>query len=1518
MKNNRIINLSILYIINLILCIILVFSINFENKISVYADNGFNVEQISTSSEFLSTTYIDHYAYSVDSSKDEYIKAFSNNGNNWGSNVLKNAFDQNFNTFWETNIVNSNTFKNYVTIEFNAEVQIDRLIYATRRDSDKQKGFPLTATFYVSNDGISFNKIASVDADLTDNILLYTFDKIYTTKYIRFEYTQVNANKTQHASASEFLFLKPEEDEVINARNLFVDYKKSEVNPLYTTIEDVVALENSVKGYPIYELMKDDFVRARKVLNREIIFDEEHREFSTNPQNNTKHLKQVGNIVNYARNTLKMTWQGTNRQVTGINVKANETIKIYVEAEEGDPLPSVIFTQHLGHWSKWLSGTYTLSRGENILTAPNLYDSSWSVQTLAGGPIYLVNPYTSEQQSANVKVYIEGGDIFPVFYQGGDEQEYKEELTEYYNSYESATVQNITEIVSNNVILTVQATRAYYYYIQNNLSVQQVCDNWDEYLKGLYAFDGVSYDINNEHYNKLANYLNVNVRIMQPYAAAYAYTEHIGIQIGNWQDVSLQGSSWGWGMTHEIGHMMDISERVVSETSNNMISNFNKCANEGTGSRENHSVITQLMAPDDVDPSQVWTNYQGSCAIWWNIESLFHGYWGALDNLYRYGPSVSGMTKAEKQVYYSSVVLGIDMSYYFERYGYAFGGTMFVENTASEAFKNAMNELHTNGTIVDNALKFWYLDAMEYNYVMQYGDTLNIYNENIKFNIVSIKNTSNGYSLVLPTPSNAIAHLGYEILEGNEYDGYKVIGFTNGSIYVDNRTYEDGYIPNYKIRAYDRTLSATTLSDNYVDEQQIVCVLNEQNYSSLTEALADAQEGDTIFLVQNINESNLIIDKNITLTLLDNSKDITINRIDSEDIFIVKEGVTFNLIGTADSKIIFEGYSTSLNGRIIFSSGIINFNNVVIQNVFTSRSSPIFIQSGQININNSKFYNNKSTNGGVITTQGGCILDVKNSVFEDNTATSNGGVFNINGRNNIENSQFIKNNAGYGGVIILNGGSITFSDCTMSQNNASTMGGIGFIYGNAIFNKSTFTLNTSSRGAIHYMQGYGVSIFNDCVIYNNSASIEGGGVYCNQYGSTLFNNTDLYNNSAPKGSALYLNNGNGRYNIGTGRLQGEIFLNNSPVLSLNGEINDSINIIINTSKTIGATVINNNTFFGIEDLEKIKLENTLAEKCVLALSNEDKSIILEEKTYDLYLILGNDKKYLGTYSYGESYLLPSDINVPNGFKLLGFDYAEDTYKIGDSITIKANELYAKLGTLNSLTANVNGKTQVLSTQYVNGEIINLNEIVVENGYKIVGYIYENNLYSVDEQIEYNENYSTIDILVRKAYVINLHYGNNVELLSGQYIEGDYIDLSQIQIPEYFKVSNWIYDNNSYEIQDSIQMVEGVSDIYAEGESAYKIVFKIGDTTYISQDYYWQDETFIIPNYSAPFGQSIESWQYNGVTYNAGDEVVFDGINYIVEANTYTDWGKIIALIIGCIFIIIIIALVTYIIVKKLY
>ena len=165
------------------------------------------------------------------------------------------------------------------------------------------------------------------------------------------------------------------------------------------------------------------------------------------------------------------------------------------------------------------------------------------------------------------------------------------------------------------------------------------------------------------------------------------------------------------------------------------------------------------------------------------------------------------MKKTEGFVFLSSYIVGIDLGYYFERFGFVLGNEKpFNNSDTSEIYNEKMKELIDNGDI-NNLIqkKFWYVDIDEYIYLTDIGIGCYKNNDNYNIEIIDIsKNDTNrnykDYNISLPI-INCTGHLGFEI-----YDNDTIIGFSHKQYYLDYQKYSDDYIPNYKIIAYDRLL----------------------------------------------------------------------------------------------------------------------------------------------------------------------------------------------------------------------------------------------------------------------------------------------------------------------------------------------------------------------------------------------------------------------------------------------------------------------------------------------------------------------------------------------------------------------------------------------------------------------------------------------------------------------------------------------------------------------------------------
>ncbi len=870
----------------------------------------------TASGNYLNADYLS--VYKVPTSMFTYESA----GGEANGKPLSNAFDGNWNTFWQTGRENAGqgmatpTFANAITVTFSQPVTIGSIIYASSSER-LGHGYPITLNVYTSNGG-ELSLYGTCESAATNDRVVFTLKEAVTVTQVKFEFRKVNTMHNWTATAKEIQFLQPDNADVNKVLDLFDDYAQLSVKDEYKT--QLSSIRDNVQNLISYEsALKPLLDRADATLNGHL-YKDSRREFSTDP-NAENVITQYGNLRSYAGNTLRLSQFGINRQVTGVAGLAGQTITVYVDAPEGDPLPSVVCTQTYNYWSGWYS-TYNLTRGKNVITFPNLINSNYSRAVIPGGPIHIVNAYEPSQQSSNVKIYIEGGYLYPVFRKGGDETSFREELTSYYNKMNAEGLNDVVELVGDHFIHTATATRAYNDFINRKVSPQKNAEGWDNYITAFLEFDGISMDPSDEHYNEKNLHLYINFRKVQPWAGAgaYSYGEHIGF-ISFGEDGMTSFGTPGWGVAHEIGHSLDCNRREISETTNNMWSKFELAYFSQSVSRNQNDWITKNLTPDETAVDfGLFNRNREVYQIWWNIESYFHGYWGRLDNNYRYydenaARAAAGVTNAdgnltsdERMVYFSSLATGVDLGYYFERCSFSFSssGAFRLANTTN-AYKKLVQKAIDDGVLKEEKIKLWYLDANQYFFDETSED---YYNSSSSVQILSANKTSAGYVLYLPQPEDASKHLGYEVMEYRNGNWY-VIGFTHSGSYTDSTSYADGYVPQYKIRAYDRKLNYTAESAvrTFTELKQTdVCRIGTTYYNSLSEAVTAATAGDTVYVCKNLFDVAMTINKNLTF-LPDPSVagSVKITKTAAGPLFTVASGVTFTLGDNNGAKIILDG-----------------------------------------------------------------------------------------------------------------------------------------------------------------------------------------------------------------------------------------------------------------------------------------------------------------------------------------------------------------------------------------------------------------------------------------------------------------------------------------------------------------------------------------------------------------------------------------------------------------------------------
>lgn len=392
--------------------------------------------------------------YKMDNSN---IESITNNGGRYVNSTIDKAIDENFKTHWETGKPNNSNFTNEVVISLKEKAILNRIVYAARPDAGG-KGFAEEFEIYGSkDDSNNFELVATGEyKNSTTDVVEIKFNP---TEFKKIKFVFKKANR-DWASASEFVFYKEDTvSETVN--NIFTDGTMTKLKDQYNNEEAINKLEEEVNNHPLKDKLSYAIELAKEILNG-------NKDYS----DRTFTLTQYGDTHAKARNQLKMSTFGTDLQSTGIVAKPGQVFRVFVDAEDGAPLPKIAFTQQEGRFGYWKQ-EYQLQKGMNVITVPEIYSDSWSMKSTKGGAVYLINKYTPEQQGKAPVVRIEGGEFFPSFKPGDDKEKFLKLLKEYKEKLDKdpENTVDIYEFSTKRVLYTGTAKAAYQVYVNENVDV---------------------------------------------------------------------------------------------------------------------------------------------------------------------------------------------------------------------------------------------------------------------------------------------------------------------------------------------------------------------------------------------------------------------------------------------------------------------------------------------------------------------------------------------------------------------------------------------------------------------------------------------------------------------------------------------------------------------------------------------------------------------------------------------------------------------------------------------------------------------------------------------------------------------------------------------------------------------------------------------------------------------------------------------------------------------------------------
>ena len=533
-----------------------------------------------------------------------------------GGNAPEDKFDivdNDYTSSWKANktwdVGGFNDYKSAPIVEFDDFYEMDRIILVP--DQAQQYDYFYHTIYYWNENGqrVKLWNQMKMQAKTSSNgkkYYEYEFSAPIKTNKIQINLALYSANNSASISISEMKFYHYDtiQSEI---NNLFTDQMhlvlREDVTPeTIKNLEDRLNTPDSYSGELHYkkDLLQRELDTAKLILNDEKIKSVIQIDTSVSKKYDG-HLSMVGGL--------------NASQPLGVVGYANETIAIYV----GSPNKTtgtatslrLVATQYHAESGSWQRNVKDLKIGKNEVTIPNIQD----LATEHGGSLYI--EYIGNNKNEVYAVRVSGGHETPMLNISNvtDENErkalvkaYVEELENYVPTIESLhnekhkgsetlvdydfdqtnCILGATEIVIDKMMYSVSAqqilsalkgaTDEKAEQLYNSLvAMEKMIDLFYQH-KGLNDAGGT--------YNKLPT-SRLNIRYQRMFAGAFMYAggSHIGIEWGSVPGLAtsvpvttdengkyISGRYFGWGIAHEIGHIINEGSYAVAEVTNNYFS----------------------------------------------------------------------------------------------------------------------------------------------------------------------------------------------------------------------------------------------------------------------------------------------------------------------------------------------------------------------------------------------------------------------------------------------------------------------------------------------------------------------------------------------------------------------------------------------------------------------------------------------------------------------------------------------------------------------------------------------------------------------------------------------------------------------------------------------------------------------------------------------------------------------------------------------------------------------------------
>lgn len=769
----------------------------------------------------------------------EYPYGYKNSEYPNGFNKF-NIVDNDYSTYWQYGSWNAGDGGSYYgplrgpIITFDDKYKMDTLRLVTRLDGS-YNGFYSISVAYWEN-GQKKQIESAYTAKKSSNGKVYYEVKLkepITTDKLQIGTVSYGGYETA-ISEIRFYHYDSLEDDV---KNLFKDDMRVELKDDVTSeqIEELKERANTVDPVSNEYHPQRDSILADLKIAEDLLADKEIAESIV-----------VDQTINNGRNGyLGFAMQLNDYQPLGVAARAGDEISVYV-GTEGSVMPELVFTQYYPESGTWNTTVKTLKKGKNVIQVPTI----GSLATERGGSVYVRYP-NSSATSNEIKVRVSGGTRIPYLNVTKEELENKDvakqKIEKYITSLETfvnetiptlyadgtfderTSVLNSTEIATKKFLLTLPASEVLKGIDSGANTLEEKTEKlynallaWEELgniaygAKGLYENPDINNDgkiDSNESKNAMPS-SRLNIRYTRMFAGAFMYATsgHIGVEFDsvaplvngtpatkNSDGTITNHGYYGWGISHEMGHVIDEGNAVYSETTNNIISLTAQTIDDKTSSRlETDGVYSSIYDKINSGAVGLSGNVFVNLGMFWQLHLAYddepsvnqeNSFFAKLNRLYR-ANNESTSTQEQKDnllIRLASDAAGKDLTEYFTKWG-------LVPN------ETTLNYMKEKGYAKEERAIYYLNDEARRKRLSNIASMANDTNVQAELNN---EPNSNKVTIKLSTDEDSEKIFGYEIFRNGE-----AVGFTTNSTYVDeismnNRVY------NYEVVAYDYYLNKT-------------------------------------------------------------------------------------------------------------------------------------------------------------------------------------------------------------------------------------------------------------------------------------------------------------------------------------------------------------------------------------------------------------------------------------------------------------------------------------------------------------------------------------------------------------------------------------------------------------------------------------------------------------------------------------------------------------------------------------